>query len=89
MSISDKLLKVLGQDTVDEMDALAEPELKAVIVSANEAMEKVEQELEANAEYQRIKELKSDMTAGKRAVDARQKARIKYSLHRLSELGKA
>lgn len=86
--VSDKLLKALGKDTVEEMDSLDTAELKAIIVQANEAMQTVEQELEDNEEYQQLKQRVSDMSAGKKEVFKRQSAKIKYSLHRLTELGK-
>jgi hypothetical protein len=84
----DKTQKKLGQATVEEMDAMDDSELKRVIVEANGAMRTVAEELEANDEYQQLKLKVSDMSAGKREVDARQKARISYSLTRLEQMGK-
>lgn len=85
---SEKILKALGPDTIDEMNTMDEHELQKTIVEANGAMKQVEEELEENEPYQEIKAKKSAMEQGKREVDKRQKARIRYSLTRLEEIGK-
>lgn len=84
----DKVIKALGSDTVEEMNTMFEDDLKKTVVEANTAMKTVEEELKKNAEYQGLKEDLKALTAGKREVDKRQKARIAYSLHRLEEMGK-
>ena len=78
-----KAVKGLGQDTVDEMDAMDPTELKQTIVSASSAMKEVKEELEANPKYQSLKADLNHLTQGKRDVDKRQKAKISYSLLRL------
>ena len=83
----DKVAKALGRDTVDEMDAMREDELKKCIVDANGAMKQVKEELEANREYQAAKQDIKDLSAGKREVDKRQKAKIAYALDRLEAFG--
>lgn len=76
----DKVLKTLGPDTVKELEALSHDQLRDRIVQAETAMEQVADELEANATYQSIKESKSAAEQGKKDVDKRQKAIIKFAL---------
>jgi hypothetical protein len=83
----DKVLKAIGEETKVEMDAMEETSLRNVIVQAQSAMSEVESQLDNNVEYQRILQLKSDMTQGKKEVDKRQKAKIAYALMRLEEVG--
>jgi hypothetical protein len=84
----DKAIKKLGRDTVDEMDAMNEDQLRNIIVQANTAMRTVKDELDANKDYQELKTKVSDMGAGKREVDARQKTKIQYSLELIERFGK-
>jgi anti-sigma28 factor (negative regulator of flagellin synthesis) len=83
----DKVLKAIGEETKVEMDAMEETSLRNVIVQAQSAMSEVQSQLDNNVEYQRISELKNDMTQGKKEVDKRQKAKIAYALMRLNEVG--
>lgn len=84
----DKVAKALGRDTVEEMDAMDETELKKVVVEATSAMKQVKEELEANKDYQAAKYDVSAFSQGKREVDKRQKARVQYALDRIDGLGK-
>lgn len=84
----EKMHKTLGRDTVEEMDKLNEADLKKIIVEASSAMQQVKDELEANPNYKEARENLLALTQGKKEVDKRQKARIAYSLHLLSEKGK-
>lgn len=85
---TDKVANALGRDTVEEMDAMNDVELKKVIVDANGAMKQVKEELDANQEYQAAKADVSHLSQGKRDVDKRQKAKIAYALDRIDGLGK-
>lgn len=87
MMDQDKAIKKLGRDTVDEMDCMDEAALKKVIFEANSAMKEVKEELEANREYQELKQKVSDMGAAKREVDTRQKCKIQYSLELIERFG--
>ncbi len=80
----EKAMKVLGEQTLAEMDAMDPQALKQRIAEANDAMEQVQEELDANERYQAIKQSKSDMEAGQRDVNKRQKAVIVYALGRLN-----
>lgn len=83
-----KILSALGGDTVKEMEAMGEDELKQTILSANSAMEGMTNEIEKNKKYQDIKEQKTALESGKKEVDRRQKAKIKFALYLLEEKGK-
>lgn len=80
----EKVIKALGEDTVKELEALSKEQLHNRIVAAETSMEEVAKDLEANLAYQEIKENKKALEAGKREVDKRQKAIIKFALHVLS-----
>jgi hypothetical protein len=80
--------KKLGIETVQELDAYGEEDLKRVIVQAETAKKQVKEELARNPAYEAMCLQKRDMEAGKREVFARQNAKVQYSLHRLGELGK-
>lgn len=83
----EKLEKLLGKDTMADLEALTVLDLKGRITSASQAMEKAAEELEANDQYQEIKANLGAITQGKKEVDKRQKAIIKYCLHLLDAKG--
>lgn len=84
----ERLEKTLGEETLAEMEAMSEEELKKAIVDANSSMKQVQEELDANPKYQEIKENLKAITQGKKDVNKRQRARIQYSLHLLESKGK-
>lgn len=88
MFISDKMKNALGNDTIEELESMNLAELQKVIVDASTAMKQVKDELEANPKYQELKADKSAAEAGKRDVNKRQGAKIKYAIERLGEIGK-
>lgn len=83
-----KAIKLLSEVTVEEMDAMDEATLKKTIVDASSAMKTAKEELEANPQYIELKESLQACTQGKKDLDARQKARIAYSLELLEAKGK-
>jgi len=83
----EKLQKVLGIDTVEELEKLDSDILKERIANAAQAMQAVRDELEANPKYQELKENLKALTSGKKEVDKRQKAIIKFCLHLLESKG--
>lgn len=83
-----KIVDKIGQETIDEMDSYDEQQLRSVVVNAQSSMQDAKEELEANREYQRAKLAIKDLSAGKREVDSRQKAKTTYALYRLKEMGK-
>lgn len=83
----EKIEKTLGRQTLDELGALSAEELKQRVVQANQAMQEVLDELEANEKYQQIRADKSFLEQGKRDVNKRQNAVIKYALHLMLEKG--
>lgn len=82
----EKITKKLGLDTINEMNSMSREALTKVVIDAEHAMEAVQKELDDNAEYQRIKELKSDLESGKKEVNSRQRARIAYAIDLLKEM---
>lgn len=82
-----KLVAILGNDTVTEMEAMSESELKGLIYCANNAMREEKDKLDDNDAYQEIKLKKSALEQGKREVDKRQRAKIEICLRMLEEKG--
>lgn len=85
MSRLDKALKLLGQETVIELEAMDVDQLKMRIVEANAAMNKVAEELELNVAYQDLKANKTALEAGKNEVNKRQRAIILAALSLLGD----
>jgi len=83
----DKAYKNLGEDTVSELTAMDVPALKKRIVEAASAMEQVANELEANPEYQELKESLKAVTEGKCEVFKRQKSLITVAHSLIGEKG--
>lgn len=82
----DNAIKKLGKDTVEDMATLSVAELKKLVIDASTRMQKAKDELDANPDYQQIKADKSNFEAAKRDLDAREKARIRYSLEMVNQL---
>lgn len=81
----EKVVKILGQDTVTNLETTSVEGLKAQIVASEQAMETVQNELEANPQYQELKESLKALCEGKKEVNKRQKAIISFCLHLLDE----
>lgn len=79
----EKIEKILGRDTVEEMNSLDHVAVKEKIVSANSAIKQAIDELEANPEYQHIKEQLKAVSEGMKEVKKRQNAVIQYGLYLL------
>ena len=77
----DKIINAIGTETAGEMGQMSHEQLKQEIYKANQAMKEVQDELDANQEYQALLQGKKDMEAGKREVNKRQNAKIQYALH--------
>jgi hypothetical protein len=84
----DKAIKKLGEDTVMEMEAMTQEDLKKTIVESQAAMRTAKEELEANPKYQELKASLQDVSQAKKDVDSRQKARTAYALELLEQIGK-
>ncbi len=84
----EKLEKVLGMDTVKELEALIPGELKAKVAQAEGAIKMVQDELDLNPQYLEMKENLKALSAGMKEVKKRQKAIVQYSLHLIEESGK-
>ncbi len=71
-----KAVKILGLETFTELHGMDNETLRNRVVQANEAIRQACDELEANEQYQEIKENKKALEAGRREVNARQNAII-------------
>lgn len=83
----EKIEKTLGDETVSTLIGLSPEELKLRVLVAEVGMKEAQDELDANEEYQALKESKKDMEAALKDVNKRQKAVIAYSLHLLEGKG--
>lgn len=83
----ERIEKILGKETVEEMKIRVFDELKNSIMYACEAVKQAEDELEANPKYQEIKESMKALREGLTEVKKRQNAIVQYSLHLLEEKG--
>jgi DNA-binding transcriptional regulator GbsR (MarR family) len=80
----EKIIKELGQDFLDELDALSPEDVKNRIVSAGQAIKTAKDELEANPNYQELKENIKALRSGFSAVKKRQNAITDYLLTKLN-----
>jgi len=89
--LSDKLFakieKILGKETMSELEALDVSMLKDHIVASEHAIMEAQRELEANPKYQEIKESLKALSEGLRDVKKRQNAMIRYNLSLLEDKG--
>jgi hypothetical protein len=81
----EKLEKILGKDKVLELQPMAREQLETQVVNASASIKQAQDELEANARYQEIKESLKDLSAGLKEVKKRQNAIIQYSLFLLEQ----
>ena len=83
----EKIEKAIGKDTVAQLEGFDQSALTSRVVQAEQAIKGAVDELEANTEYQSMKEALNDMKQGMREVRKRQNAVIAYCLHLLEEKG--
>ena len=83
----EKVAKKLGEEMVRSLEELADQQLKARIVMAEQAKEEAEAELEANPKFQELKEALKDLTSAKREINSRQNAIISMCVHLLDKMG--
>jgi len=76
----DKITKLLGSDLMQELNSLSSSDLKEKIIVAESMLKVAREELEANPNFQRLKDDLKDLSAGLREVNKRQKAIIDYAL---------
>lgn len=84
----DKIEKLLGHDTVLELQSYDVEGLNTQVVNAESAMKQAVDELQANPQYQELKEGLKAITAGLKEVNKRQRAKIAYCLYLLEGKGK-
>jgi hypothetical protein len=89
--LTDKLLtkieKILGKETMAELEALDSNMLKDHIVAAEHSIMEAQRELEANSKYQELKESLKALSEGFKEVKKRQNAMIRYNLSLLEDKG--
>lgn len=82
-----KIEKVLGKETLSELEAMSVEVLKDHVVAAEHAIYETIRELEANPVYQQHKDSIKALSEGLRDVKKRQKAIIEYALSLLQDKG--
>lgn len=83
----EKALKNLDPETVKEIESLDVDGLKQRVVQGSQAMDQAENELEANPDYQELKESLKAVTAGLKELKKRQNSVICLALHVLQSKG--
>lgn len=84
-----KLVKILGQERVNEMSGKSPEQLKEMIVIASRQKEEAKQELAANENFKKLKEDMKAMSAGVKDLNKELNAVIKASVQLLDEKGAA
>lgn len=82
-----KLVKVLGEQVVNETRTLSAQELESLIVTATQEVEEAKAELDANPNYQRVKEDLAALRSGLTEVKKINNARIQLAVLLLNERG--
>lgn len=83
-----KLVKLLGNDTINLLNSMNAEELETVIVLAATEIETAKDELNANPKYNEIKENKAALEAGLKDLRKYNNARIKVAIALLQERGR-
>lgn len=83
-----RIQKLLGPETISNLDAMDSLDLRDRVVAADAAIKQASDELEANPIYQELKENLKALSSGLSEVKKRQNAVVQYSLHLLEEKGK-
>ncbi len=84
----EKIEKILGQETIKELESYDSDGLVGMVAKAEGAVKQAQDELEANSAYEELKENLKALSAGMKEVKKRQRAIVAYSLHLLEEAGK-
>lgn len=80
-----KIVKILGEDRVEQIAVLEENALRLHITNNAGAIKQAVEELEANPKYQEIKENLKALSEGMKEVKKHSNAVIQYALHLLEE----
>jgi len=84
----EKILKVLDEDMLSELNNMNEAALKEQITKSEQSIKVTRDELEANPKFQELKENLKALRHGYSEVKTFQTAKIQYALIRLEEMGK-
>lgn len=82
-----KIAKILGADTISDLESLPVDVLKDTLVSAEHSIMEAIRELEANPKYSELKESIKALSSGLKEVKARQNSIIQYTLSLLEDKG--
>lgn len=84
----EKLERILGVETIKELEAMLPSDLDTRISKAEGAIKQAKDELEANPNYREAKDNLKALSEGMKEVRKRQRAVVEYSLHLIEEAGK-
>ena len=84
----EKVLTLLGSEYVEKIDAMDSQGLHEMIVQSEQAIKEAKEQMEANPNYQDLKEKLSAFRAGFSELKKFQSAKIQYSLDCLENFGK-
>ena len=84
-----KLEKKLGADLSVELGKSSNDRLKELIVNLSKEIEQIEQERDADAKLQELKEMLKDLNGGYSDAKKDRKIRLQYCLMLLQERGQA
>lgn len=84
-----KLIKILGQDRVNEISGKSPEQLKEMIVVASRQKEEAKRELGENANYKVLKQQLKDVSSGLRDLNKELNAVIKIAVQLLDDKGAA
>lgn len=83
----EKILKILDEDTVQELNSADVEELKRRLIQSEQSIKQAKEEMEANPLYQKLREDLKVFRQGFGEVKKRQQSIISYCLIRLDETG--
>lgn len=84
----EKIVKLLSEDVIAEINALGQGELEKLIVGSEQAIAEARESLDGNEQYQELREQVKAVSAGFRETRAYHTAKIQYALIRLMDQGK-
>lgn len=84
----EKIKKALGKTAVEELDSLKEADLRDTVVTSEHNLQSEIQKFENDDAFQLLKNKFKEAAGPLRDAKKFQKAKIRYALHRLEEMGK-
>lgn len=81
----EKILKIVGPEMINSIDASTIGAVKEKIVTLELQIKAAQEELEESSSYQRLKEDMKAISAGMKEVKAKYSAIVQYCLHVLEQ----